>query len=183
MLSTRSNSLAYILIYLCIVSVMPGCEKKNGAVSTHTEAEPGSFNTTANDYLILGDRSNAIREKIYIIHGDTVFVSDHVFPGYTDRQYFSASIVSDDFVGDLAVFNQLTPPFIPGGPSGYCKVVDELGHESATYYFDAKDGAPGRRMNQIETYLERSLRKVEHVPEWIKDEPEVLRLLGLTVDQ
>lgn len=65
-------------------------------------------------YVLIGDRSDAARERIYIIHEDMVFVADHIFPGYQDRKYYTSTLDDMSVLSEIEIFDDLSAPFAPG---------------------------------------------------------------------
>lgn len=130
-------------------------------------------------YVLIGDRSDAARERIYIIHEDMVFVADHIFPGYQDRKYYTSTLDDMSVLSEIEMFDDLSAPFAPGGPTGYCRVINAEGIPEGELYFDAIDGPAVPLLDRVENATFKNRVEVQAVPAWVQEKPELMRLLAL----
>ena len=158
-----------VLILVAISSV--ACSKRSTVSDSSLIADP-------NQYVILGDRSDPYRERIYVFSDEQIFISDHIFPGYTDRRHFVLDSSKLKIEAAWDQFDELQPPFVPSGPTGYCFIYDGSGNEQQAMYFDAINGASSTLMNGIDWQTRKHAAAVEEIPEWVEQQSEVFRRIG-----
>ena len=148
------------------------------ACSNPSSDTDSKLSVSLDQYVLLGDRSDADRERVYIFSADQIFIADHIFPGYRDRKYFIVDSSSISVDAKWSDFDELEGPFLPGGPTGYCVIYDNTGKPQQDMNFDAIHGKPSDLMHEIDRQTRQLSSEVEAIPEWVKQQPELYRFVA-----
>lgn len=160
-----------VLIVVVALACSAACSKQSSVSDSNLSVGP-------NQYVLLGDRSDANRERVYIFSEKEIFIADHVFPGYMDRKYFVVDSSSFQVDGVWNQFDELEGPFLPGGPTGYCVVYDDSGNPQQNMNFDANEGKSSALMAEIDRQTRELSTEVDAIPEWVKQQPELFRFVA-----
>ncbi|MEM6258419.1 MAG: hypothetical protein AAGI37_08910 [Planctomycetota bacterium] len=126
-----------------------------------------SVYVSTNKYVVLSYSYKAERQRIYVFHRDKVFISDHEFPPH-GNPIFKIADSYDVTSMNLRVFDELDPPFEPGGLPGSCSVYNSQPDEREAFYFDYTNKDAIKRIEQIDQDLIKQLVEVDEPPQWVR---------------
>lgn len=123
---------------------------------------------SSSEYCVLIYSYEADRQRIYVFHQDAVFISDHEFFPY-GNPIFKIADSYDVTSINWRVFDELDPPFEPGGPPGSCSVFNSESDERQAFYFEYANKDAIKRIEQIDQDLANQLVEVDETPQWVSE--------------